>query len=88
MLYRCIKHIQLDMLLIKVKHFLLLLFLFSCNNQQDTVSICSGKYSKLYHKVCKQNQYCIDMNSCQEQTIIVKKDFAIAHGKYACHLCF
>ena len=65
----------------KVVSFVLFCLLVSCS---DTVYICTGSYSRRYHKT----EYCKGLKKCGGVTVGITKDEARSLNRTPCHICY
>ena len=71
-----------------MKHFLLAIILAisasSCGSSDSSVYICTGPYSKAYHKTAD----CMGLSRCSGDIEGVTESEAIDEGRHKCHFCY
>lgn len=63
---------------------LLTLVFISCVSSSNRVFICTGPYSKAYHKTSD----CMGLSRCSGDIEGVSEDEAIDEGRHKCHFCY
>jgi hypothetical protein len=64
--------------------FVLSLLAVSCKTANSQVYICTGPYSKAYHKTSE----CMGLSRCSGDIEGVSEDEAIEEGRHKCHFCY
>lgn len=64
--------------------FILSIILSSCATSNKRVYICTGPYSRAYHK----NSECIGLSRCSGDIEGITEDEAIDEGRHKCHFCY
>ena len=71
-----------------MKYYLFLIilavFMTSCSLSNSRVYICTGPYSKAYHKTSE----CMGLSRCSGDIEGVSEDEAIEEGRHKCHFCY
>lgn len=71
-----------------MKHYIFymftLFFVTSCISTNSRVYICTGPYSKAYHKTSG----CMGLSRCSDDIEGVTENEAIEEGRHKCHFCY
>lgn len=72
------------MLVVLLSAILTPIIVINIQRNSDKVYICTGKYSKAYHR----NTYCKGLENCTGDVICVDKSDAKRKGKHPCGYCY
>ena len=71
-----------------MKHYLLIIILSaiisSCSSHNRRVYICTGPYSRAYHKTSN----CIGLDNCSRDIKELTENEAIDLGRHKCRFCY